>query len=386
MNVAGKQQFEPRQRAISLLAVISTTFGVGLSFGMGYPLTAVTFESWKEPKWLIGVAGSAPALAVLLVLPFIPRLAARIGPVMAMTIGCVIGATGFLALYYTREPIIWIAIRFLMSFGLAIPWLISETWINSVSTEETRSRVIAGYAIAFFLGFSVGPFILQSTGSFGLWSFAVGALGVLSALIPLSMARRFAPEIHHARNQKLRSVIGLAPIAIVGGYISGVAEITCVALIPNVAMSAGLPQSRALFMLSLMTAGGMFLQFPIGWLADKVSRSGLMLAAIAAFIAMTLLLPILIVVPFASAVAAVSFGGAVWAFYTLSLSIVGERVPPSNLATANAAFLIMYQIGAITGPLITGIAMTFSPVNGFVGGMVIIMSISGLAVAKLDRG
>jgi hypothetical protein len=76
----------PRQRLLSLAAVTATAFGVGLSFGIGFPLTALTFEAWGEPKWMIGLAGAAPAIAVLFVLPMLPRLVMRLGPVTAIAI------------------------------------------------------------------------------------------------------------------------------------------------------------------------------------------------------------------------------------------------------------------------------------------------------------
>ena len=62
------------QRLLSLAAVTATAFGVGLSFGIGFPLTALTFEAWAQPKWMIGLAGAVPAIAVLLALPVFPRI------------------------------------------------------------------------------------------------------------------------------------------------------------------------------------------------------------------------------------------------------------------------------------------------------------------------
>ena len=44
----------------------------------------------------------------------------------------------------------------------------------------------------------------------------------------------------------------------------------------------------------------------------------------------------------------------------------------------------MYQAGAILGPLASGIAMTTSPVTGFVATMVTLMAICGLAVVALE--
>ena len=115
--------FTPRQRGLSLAAVIAASFGVGLSFGVGFPLTALTFEAWHQPKWMIGLAGASPAIAVLVALPIMPSLVARLGAVTAIAGGCLAGAVGFLALYAFQSPWAWIAIRLLMSAGFALPWL-----------------------------------------------------------------------------------------------------------------------------------------------------------------------------------------------------------------------------------------------------------------------
>ncbi len=96
--------FTPRQRALSLAAVIATSFGVGLSFGIGYPLTALTFEAWHQPDWVIGLAGASPAIAVLIALPVLPSLVARLGTVVAIAYGCLAGAFGFLALLLSPRP------------------------------------------------------------------------------------------------------------------------------------------------------------------------------------------------------------------------------------------------------------------------------------------
>ncbi len=58
----------------------------------------------------------------------------------------------------------------------------------------------------------------------------------------------------------------------IGAFIGGFAEISNLSLIPNVALAAGRSQEAALGILSVMTVGGIALQFPLGWLADKISR------------------------------------------------------------------------------------------------------------------
>ena len=57
----------------------------------------------------------------------------------------------------------------------------------------------------------------------------------------------------------------------------------------------------------------------------------------------------------------------------------------SDLAAANAAFLVMYQAGSIIGPFAAGVAMTVSPVTGFVAIMTALMVICTTAVIVLEK-
>ena len=377
--------FTSRQRGLSLAAVIAASFGVGLSFGIGFPLTALTFETWQQPNWIIGLAGAIPAIAVLIALPILPRLVARLGAVAAIAGGCLAGAVGFLALYAFPLPWAWIGIRLLMSAGFALPWLAGETWINTVAREETRGRVIAIYAIAFFSGFSAGPIILQTLGLSGFWPFLVGAAGTAIAGVPILLARRLAPEFCHDGSRSFASAMGLAPVAMAGAFIGGFAEISNLSLIPNVALAAGLSPDSALWLLSTMTAGGVALQFPIGWLSDKVSRFTVTIALAIVFIVLALALPMALTTPLAAIVVAFLIGGVILGFYTVGLAIIGEHVGANDLAAANAAFLVMYQAGAIVGPFVAGIAMTTSPVTGFVATVVTLMAVSGFVLLVLER-
>jgi MFS family permease len=377
--------FTSRQRGLSLAAVIAASFGVGLSFGIGFPLTALTFEAWQQPNWMIGLAGAIPAIAVLIALPILPRLVARLGAVAAIAGGCLAGAVGFLALYAFPFPWAWIGIRLLMSAGFALPWLAGETWINTVAREETRGRVIAIYAIAFFSGFSAGPIILQTLGLSGFWPFLVGAAGTAIAGVPILLARRLAPEFCHDGSRSFASAMGLAPVAMAGAFIGGFAEISNLSLIPNVALAAGLSPDSALWLLSTMTAGGVALQFPIGWLSDKVSRFTVTIALAIVFIVLALALPMALTTPLAAIVVAFLIGGVILGFYTVGLAIIGEHVGANDLAAANAAFLVMYQAGAIVGPFVAGIAMTTSPVTGFVATVVTLMAVSGIVLLVLER-
>jgi MFS family permease len=379
-DIVKPTELTPRQKTLSLAAVIAAAFGIGLSFGVGLPLTSLTFESWSQPNWVIGLAGATPSFAILLVLPLVPRLVALIGAVASILLGCLIGAAGFLALYVFDTVPAWIAGRFIMSGALALPWLVGETWMNAVATEATRGRVIAVYAISFFLGFLAGPLVLDYAGLSGPIPFLAGAAGSALACLPIILAQRLAPDLTHTQSMSVRAALALAPIAMVSGCLGGFTEMSYLSLIPNVGLAAGLEEGPALRLLSVLTFGGIILQFPIGWLADKASRVGVTVALAVLFIGLSLLLPWALQSAVSSTIVAFLLGGVILGFYTLGLVIVGEKVAPKHLATANVAFLVMYQIGAIAGPIVSGAAMTVSPVYGFV---TIVSAVIGIATVFL---
>ncbi|HMN36501.1 MAG TPA: MFS transporter [Hyphomicrobium sp.] len=370
-------EISERRRMASLAAVIAAAFGVGLAFGIGFPLTALTLETWATPKWLIGIAGAAPAMGVLATLPFLPRLVARWGAVRAITLGCLAGAAGFLALGVFQSVYAWIFIRFAMSAGLAMPWLVGETWINMVTREETRGRVIAIYAISFFTGYSAGPLLLDVTGFDGLACYVAGAVSLMLAGLPIVLAASLAPDVsENGSEHSPFSAVRLSPVGMMGGFIGGFAEMSYLALIGNVGLAGGLDQATALGLMSFMTAGGVALQFFIGYLADKVARTRVTAALSVAFITLSLLLPAALATPPLAFPLVFVLGGVVLGFYTVGLAVVGEEVDAQDLAAANAAFLVMYQFGAILGPAAAGSAMSISPVSGFVYAMAGSMSLA----------
>jgi MFS family permease len=362
---SGQQASAVRRR--SLTAVILSCFGVGIAFGLGYPLTAMALEARGEPPWVIGLAGAAPSLAILVLLPILPYAVARIRPATAIILGCACCAAAYASLYFLDNTVAWIGLRFLMGATIALPWIVGETWVNHIAGDTHRARVISFYAVSFFAGFALGPLLLEHFGAAGPWAFAIGALGALLAAVPIYIARDLAPDLAHEPATGLVGGMRMAPAAMAGAFLGGFLETSHFALLPNVAMAGGMDEGAALRLLTALIVGGLVTQYTLGWIADRTSRKTLLVALGVIYALLIVAFPALIGTPSLALALIFVLGTAVIGFYMLGLAMLGQEVEASQLATANAAFIFMYTTGGIVGPAISGAAMSMSPILGFVG-------------------
>ncbi len=368
MNASTQTMTEGAEtRRKSLVAVILSCFGVGIAFGLGYPLTAMTLEARGDPSWIIGLAGAAPSLAILALLPILPHAVARIRPATAIIFGCICCAAAYGSLYFLDDTIAWIALRFLMGATIALPWIVGETWVNHIAEDSHRARVISFYAVSFFSGFALGPILLEHVGATSPWAFVIGAAGALLAAVPIFLARDLAPNLAHEPATGLLGGMRMAPAAMAGAFLGGFLETSHFSLLPNVAIAGGMDEGSALRLLTALIIGGLITQYTLGWLADRTSRKSLLVALGLIYAALIIIFPLILGSAGMALALVFVLGTAVIGFYMLGLAMLGQEVEASQLATANAAFILMYTSGSIVGPAITGAAMTNGPIAGFVG-------------------
>ena len=379
---------DDRARLWSLAAVITHMLFIGLTLGISFPLTSLILEAREAPGWQIGLAGSMPALGILIIMPLAPRLVGRIGAIPAMCLGCIIGSIGLVLMPLLPAVEAWFLLRFLMGIGLALPWLVGETWINTVSREESRGRVVALYTASLFVGFGLGPVLLSNVGLDGWTPFLIAIGAVVGAMLPLALAASKAPKVgSHAGSPSILNTARVAPLVMAGALVAGFAETASFSLFSVYGLRGGLDQGTALQILTVLIAGGVVLQYPIGFVADRVSRRLVLAGLCSLTIVIAAIMPAAFGNLWSAYIVAFVLGGMVLGFYSLSLTILGERYPVENLALANAAFLMLYQAGGMAGPASAGAAMDVWDPHGFVvvlGGLALLLGV--WALVGRDQG
>ena len=70
------------------------------------------------------------------------------------------------------------------------------------------------------------------------------------------------------------------------------------------------------------------------------------------------------------------WGGVSWGIYTLALGLMGERFAATELAAANAAFVMMYEVGSVGGPM----RQAAPWINGRLYGLPIVVAVAAGAL------
>lgn len=349
-----------------IVAVIIHMGMLAAAFSMLATVNSLWLERWGAPAWLIGFGGTLPLAANLVtIFLLLPLLGGRIAPVPLVLLGCAWGVVMVLLMPLADSAVPFLLLRFLTAIGLGFSWLIGESWINLAVPPDKRGRVISLYASVFFAGFAAGPLMVRFFGDEGWAPVVLTVIAVAGATLPLALAWRWAPPIslkgghggafhlwHHAR------AVGAVAIG------AGLAEAICFSLLVNYGLRSGLPEDQALTLMTWLVVGGLLLQFPVGWLADRFSKPIVLALICLGTVGLAAALPLTIGTPVGVAVV-FALGAAVLAYYSLGLALMGEQVAPAQMVVANASFLAGYQVGGLLGPAGAGVAMEALPPDGF---------------------
>lgn len=374
--------FTPRDRRIGITVAIACVSLVGVGLSLSIPLLSFAMERRGASGAMIGLNTAMGGLATVAVAPFIPRLAAAIGVRPTLLLALAIGAAAILGFAFIQPFWAWFPLRFAFGVSLAIMFVLSEFWINALAPAQSRGLVMGVYVTALSVGLGAGPLILAGVGMDSLAPYLTCAALFVVAAGPLLFAGCSAPPLERA--EKGRGVLfflALAPVATLSAFIFGAVETGAFAFLPLYGVSLGFGATTAALLVTAMEVGNVLLQIPLGLLSDRMDRRKLLLGiGVVGFLGA-------LAIPLAGASAALLYtvvalwGGVVCGLYTVALAHLGARFSGTDLATANAAFVVTYSLGLIAGPPVLGVGFDLWPPYGAPAAIAVLMGVFALVAA-----
>lgn len=350
----------------SLIAAVAAISAVGLAIGLGLPLLSIIMEKRGISPTLIGINSAMAGVAAMVAAPFTTRLAHGLGTSTTMLLAIVLAAISGLGFYYIENFWLWFPLRLVFHGAITTLFILSEFWINAAAPPRRRGLVLGIYATVLSLGFAAGPLLFSLLGSQGVLPFAVGAMIILLAAVPIFIARRESPIITEKPEAHFMRYVLLVPTATAAVFVFGAVEVGGLSLFPIYATRAGFSEPQAALLLTVMGIGNMAFQIPLGMVSDRMrDRRGLLTIMAVIGLIGALSLPLVSQNWILMAIVLFVWGGCVAGLYTVGLSHLGSRLVGADLAAANAAFIFCYAVGTVVGPQAIGGAMDVSGNDGF---------------------
>lgn len=340
-------------------------FAMCSALGLTYPLLSVILEKRGISSAVIGLNAGMIPLAFLLVSPLAGRLANRYNPKKLLYAALAISALCIVLFKVFDQLWVWFFLRFIMGSAEALVFVISEIWLTGSAPDRARGRLISLYGTSLAAGFLIGSSALYVTGFEGWPPFVCGALLLTATVLPLTQISKLSLPQSHAKPPSVFSMLRIYPLALWGAFAFGAIELGTYALIVNYGLHLGFSEQMATGYLLALIAGNIVLQFPLGLIADKVSKQHLLLAMAVIGTACCAVLPGIVLQPWLTIPVMFVLGGLIISVYTVSLSVIGEQAKGGALISANAAMNAIYGLGAFISPAIVGTAMHIHDPHGY---------------------
>lgn len=249
---------------------------------------------------------------------------------------------------------VWFFLRILVGFCFSGIYVVAESWLNDSSTNETRGQTLSAYLIVQMMGIVAAQWLLNFADVAGFILFIVISVAVSLSFAPILLSVSPAPMFRTTKPMSLQQLYVASPLGVVGIFLLGGIFAALFGMTSVYGTEKNMSVGEISIFVGIIYIGGMLLQFPIGWVSDRMDRRLLIigitlaggLASLLAFSAASNLTIILI--------CSFVIGGVANPLYSLLLAYTNDFLDHDDMAAASGGLIFVNGIGAISGPLIVG--------------------------------
>ncbi|MEN8722363.1 MAG: MFS transporter [Alphaproteobacteria bacterium] len=301
-----------------------------------------------------------------------PSLLQRVGHVKVYGAMTALGG-GAMAFYVlSADPALWAVLRMITGFAFAILYMVIESWLNEIATNDNRGTIFSTYTFLNLTVVTAGQSMIVLADPTAPTLFAINAGLVTFAALPLLLSNTAQPSMIEINPVRMKLLFQKSPAGVMGGVAVGLGNGAFWSLAPNFGLGIGLDVNGIASFMALGVLAGALGQVPLGRLSDKLDRRLVIMgASISAMFACAFMG--MIAVPGTTIMAGmVWFGLFAFPVYGLCVAHVNDRVAPGQFVGAASAMLLLYAVGAVAGPIIAAFVMEWMGASAlflYIGGV-----------------
>lgn len=253
---------------------------------------------------------------------------------------------------------IWLGFRFIAGIAMVTQFMVIESWLNEQTENHQRGRVFAFYMVFSSTGTVLGQLSLTLFPTLNYEPLIFAAMCSALCLVPVALTRRLHPALQVPAPIQVKYYVARVPMSLTVLFVAGTLTGAFYGLAPVYALKQGLSNSQVAVFLAASVATGLLAQWPLGWLADRISRVGMI--RVNACILFLLAVPLWgwWVFPFwALLLFSCAFGVLQFTLYPLGAAFANDNVEQERRVGLSAILYMVYGLGACVGPLLAGLLM-----------------------------
>jgi MFS family permease len=341
----------------SFIALLIATTIVTMGSGLLSSLLSINMNLHGYSEQVIGWVMACNYLGIVLGIFFCQGIVFRIGHIRAFAVfAAVITAISLLHGIYI-SPWFWAILRVGSGLCLTGLFMVLESWLNEKVEPVFRGRLLSIYMILVYFGIGSGQFLLNVNDVKGKGIFMLVAILFAICLIPISTTRAVNPQPPNVKRYNLIKLFQLAPFSMAGSFATGLINSAFYSLGPIMGLQIGLEISQVSLFMSITVWSGLFFQWPVGLLSDRLNR----LTVLSALGFLALLVSICI-----AAWGTLGAGilllmtacfGVVFTIYPVAMARAQDNINKEDIVPASAALILFFGLGACFGPVIASAVM-----------------------------
>lgn len=283
-----------------------------------------------------------------------PTLIRYVGHVRVFAAMASLISAAFVLYAAIPDLLVWGILRFIVGFCFSCVYIVAESWLNDAADNKTRGKALALYMVVQMLGIVSAQALLNFGDPAGYTLFVLISVLVSISFTPILLSAAPAPIVQRAPRMTLSHLFHISPLGFVGSVLVGAVYSALFGMSAVYGTTRGLSVADISAFVAAIYVGGLMLQWPIGWLSDRMDRRRLIIILSGLCVAVCAVAMAISDSSIALYVVALAIGGTVNPLYALLLAHTNDFVEQENMPSVSAGLIFIGGVGAIGGPVIVG--------------------------------
>lgn len=345
-------------------SVVTATWAlfVGLTLllaaaGLAGSLVGLRAEREGFSSLAIGIVAAAYYAGFLVGSNLAFRVLARVGHIRVYAALTGFGSVAVLLHAVSAAPPVWAAARFCTGLAMAGLYVVAESWLNGLASNDNRGRLLAVYMLVTSAAFGLGQILLSPMSGSRVAGFIVASILTSLAVIPVALSESSHPPMTEVLHISVRALARLVPTGVGAALLVGFAHGVLLGMSSFYGAKSGFSPALIALFAALPTVGGVIFQWPVSAASDDLDRRVVGLAA--AVLASVAAVGGIFADPggMAALGALLLIGGMSYPLYSIAAAVTNDWVEPEMQGAAASVLITLYGVGAFAGPMVCGAVM-----------------------------